>query len=124
MRTIAAVFVLLYRLIYGLVRTLIKSKVLLLIVIVVIVGSILISKYNNSNQSTVELPEYQKSAPSKDAASNILITDTRIYYVSTYTGEIPHITLFKYFVYNSNEWQYFEDNKGLQINNAKKIYER
>ena len=53
---------------------------------------------------TINVPEYQKSAPSVEKAPYVVATRSRMYYVEEYTDEADVVTLVKYYIYNDKKW--------------------
>lgn len=77
-----------------------------LILVAVIVFAIMGIKACNTafaDNPTVELPEYQKSAP--EDGLDVIQTSSRMYYARDYTDDGKVITLNEYYTYDSDKWQ-------------------
>jgi len=56
--------------------------------------------------STINVPEYQKNAPSVEKAPYVVSTRSRMYYVEEYNEEGDMVTLVKYYIYNDKKWDF------------------
>lgn len=79
-----------------------------MVVIVVVVGAIFVnSKLNNTpavaQQNNVEY--YHSIAPSRQQASQVVQTSSRIYYVEKATSDDVYFTPLAWYEYNKDTWQ-------------------
>ncbi len=90
-----------------------KHKILLAMVVIGLVvffgartiGQITSPKPSVTAQTLQAIPAYQQIAPTTAQAPQVLRTASRIYYVSTFTEDKRYLTLTKFYVYDSKQWQ-------------------
>ena len=56
----------------------------------------------------VETPAYQLTAPPVEAAPVVLRTQSRVYYVKDFTDDNRTVTLFEYYLYESDAWDFYK----------------
>lgn len=60
--------------------------------------------FNRPAGAAVPIEKYQEIEPTVKQAPYVLWTQTRVYYVSKYSGEPPAVTLEKYYTYDNDTW--------------------
>jgi hypothetical protein len=61
--------------------------------------------FNKSSEAAnTEPAKYQQIEPTVKQAPYVLWTQTRLYYVSKYSGEMPVVTLEIYYTYDKDSW--------------------
>ena len=110
MKTILAIFILIFKApLLGLMY-LFKHRILLILLVILIGGAIAWRSYHQSSSNKQvagempALPSYQQIAPDKKTAPYILATSSRVYYIEKCLEDKNTVTLQKYYIYNKKKW--------------------
>jgi hypothetical protein len=87
---------------------LIINKFIIILLIVAVATLVISSRFGNSDSDNpnVKIPYYQEIAPPFAQAPKVLQTNSRVYYVATCFDDGKVITLYDYYVFNKDNWQY------------------